>query len=272
MNKQAGSVHLMIISVLVVGLMVALGFIFWQNIIAKDEGRQGQQSGQLATGEEGEDEVVSEKKETYCGEYEKICFEYPKQWKLSQIRNEGEDVAYDNVTITSPDDMVILQFRSGIGPVDICCGPIPKGPVKVVDTVKLSRFGEIAQNEYLSERTQEPYVSSIVASKVETTFSNPSDPSTQVDTVTGYIPHVLLHNATQLAKKQTFSGYHGSVGLDNLLPAKYNTDSSFIFGTITFDKETNPTIYNNLEQAEDALNNETYQQAKNILLSARYKD
>jgi hypothetical protein len=60
-SEKGSAAHIIVICILVVGLLGALGFIFWQNFIQADQPTETTQTNQVVTEDESEqDEVVQE--------------------------------------------------------------------------------------------------------------------------------------------------------------------------------------------------------------------
>lgn len=84
-KKQTGSAHAVIIIVLVVALLGALGWIFWQNFVSKDD----------ATENTNETTVIGTDKteaitKTYSNTDKNVSFDYPSNWTVSEMTMEDQ--------------------------------------------------------------------------------------------------------------------------------------------------------------------------------------
>lgn len=76
-KKQNGSAHVVIIIILVVALICALGFVFWQNFIKSDSTKEITNSGS----ETSKDQVgQTVEMLSYSNETIGVKFDYPKNW------------------------------------------------------------------------------------------------------------------------------------------------------------------------------------------------
>lgn len=279
-NKQSGSVHAVVMVFLVVALIGAVGFIFWQNFISNpNNNSSGQNNSQSQNQDEKQpvddetQDIVDANLEEYCGEKEKVCFDYPEEWTVSKDVPKGYSVA-DRVKLTSPDESVIVVFESGLGATGICCGQMPEGPLTVIAKQKLPDFGTIAKNPYLKgSQTNVAYMSEIVTTQVEAKYSNPSDPSTLKSVIKGYAPVALLHTAAKLAKVHTYQAINGGTELQERIVGKYKDQNGMTSFTLTATPQANGKLktYKTLDDAKSALVSDYFEEAKQILLSARYQ-
>lgn len=269
-NKQSGSFHVVLLAGIGIALVGAVGYLFYQNVLVKDKVENVSQNS------ESQKEPVKPKKE-YCAPKEKLCFKYPDDWSIKQIDSTTSNA--DNFTVTSPDGQLAIQFLSGIGGIGGCCGPMAEGPVTVVGANKVDDL-LLGTNEYLKDRADSAYVSTVVTSDVEAEFADPSDPSSaRKDSINGYIPQVLLHNANKLVTPSTFTEVQGGLAYNNLMAGKNASMDesdpanigSFLFGTVTLDLDSKQKIYNTLDEAKKELSSKNFTTAKEILLSAQYK-
>lgn len=82
MNKQQGSAHAAVVIVLVVALLGALGFIFWQNFIKKDAEVATKQESTKTT---DEPKVAEKKADTKLYDSDTFTFEYPAEgWRMAE--------------------------------------------------------------------------------------------------------------------------------------------------------------------------------------------
>ncbi len=256
---ESGSAHIIIVVVIVLGIIGGLGYLFYVNIINKNH---SDTSPAIVT-KTNDGEISSVKKISYCTQYEKICFEYPDTWTVKQEKVSGEN--RDALSLTAPGDVVALVFESGIGAFDVCCGPMPEGVVEVVSATRATKFGE---NTYVSE---------VVTPKVDGEYPDPSQPIVK-SVVKGYIPQLVLHHSASLSKQDRFTRTNGSIIADAVMNGKYamvddnnQNHGSVLFGTVNFRITSDLKVYTTSEEAKKQFNTKSYQQAKEILLSANYK-
>ena len=111
MNKkqyQSGSAHLAVIIVLVLALIGALGFVFYQNFI-QDKGNAANVANKTSVESKGTDgldkinensvEVTATKYNTFNDEAYGISFKYPEKWTLGEINIKQPDMPYWNRSI-----------------------------------------------------------------------------------------------------------------------------------------------------------------------------
>ena len=109
-NKpQQGSAHLIVIIILVIALLGALGFVFWQNFI--------QQPNQIAKSNELTEIVAIDPKLIELSEIATdvttnsgLAIKYPKTWILSNSTIPINHFSRDKTTITSPDGSVTVVY------------------------------------------------------------------------------------------------------------------------------------------------------------------
>lgn len=179
MNKnksQLGSIHLAITIVLLVALLGALGFVFYQNFVlsktsnptpAVANSKTDDASKAVVSSEVALTEVASDT--TGTG----LSFKYPKTWTLSHETTPAGEVqgAHDSNIITSTDGKttVILNIDrpSGLG---VPCGGDQSTSVKVIDTGKINNYpstGFIQYSEPNSGTFVGAYKLDVVQSKTD---------------------------------------------------------------------------------------------------------
>lgn len=270
-KNESGSIHAIIIGFLTIGLVGAIGFIFWQNFINKSSSNS---SASLNKQSSDKAAVVTKR---YCAKQEKVCFNYPSRWTLDdKSAVKSTVVGADNIKLTSPDKIVVLRFVSGIGPNDgMGPGPRAEGSIDVVSATKLPLFRQFVANQY---STQSAYVSEAIESIVETEFTNPYDLSTMFAKEKGYVPSILLSNSLDLSKVHTYKSQLGLIGMGAIMQGKYalwdksvSSDvGGFLFGTV-MPYDDMPKMYATSKEAKDMFKTESFKQAKDILLSVRYE-
>jgi len=101
MNKQQGSAHVIVVVILVVALLGALGFIFWQNFLKKDE--VAKQSETTKTTDVPKTEAEKEPA-TKTYEATAYSFEYPADgWVADLSTSDGSYGSVDAPTVKTLD-------------------------------------------------------------------------------------------------------------------------------------------------------------------------
>lgn len=281
-KSQNGSAHVVIIVCLVLALTGALGWIFWQNFISKDEASKNitnyaecaadknskiQESyPEVCVTKDGKsftnpDQKIEEDLTVdACTEHEKICFTYPQSWAYSEESKQfdgGAGTVYrDENELVSADKKIKLSISTGIGQLGGLCDPEnASGYVQTVETrtVKVS-FSNPDQN----------HTSDLYAVKVI------------VNTDTGrFVPGVLLSNSKILTKigrhERCTTGYtdlfhqkNGSEGYSLML------FSSLPFFNLGAESSAKEPAYDTYDEAKAALNSQALKEAFDIILSAHY--
>jgi len=91
-QSQAGSVHLIVTFVLVLALIGALGFVFYQNFVSKTDKNQDQESSETTN---DEDTKTATKYKTFSDGTYGISFQYPENWTLGNVIAQS-DMPYWN--------------------------------------------------------------------------------------------------------------------------------------------------------------------------------
>jgi hypothetical protein len=256
---DSGSAHVVIVALLTVALISAVSFIFWQNFVNKPTTESLSSKKDMTIPEK----VVSVKTTKYCAENEKLCFDYPIDWSIE--KTAVDTTVSDNILIKSPDKKVYLQLTTGIGPRGIV-GPTPEGPVAILNSYPAPKIGIL--KIISKDNTENAYVSEVVISSLEQKFIGDGPEFTT--TILGYKPSLVLHNNSRLSKPGTFQALGGNVTFQSLMPSRYPgmLDSA----SIQFSSKLGDSgqIFKTSNEAEEEFKKEVYQQAKSILLSARY--
>jgi hypothetical protein len=271
---ESGSLHMVIIAILGAGLIVTLGLLFYQNVLIKDNDSTVTTSSELSKNKSENTTALK----SYCTDKEMLCFEYPNTWKIEKLTTD-ESAGAEKLSVTSEDGQLTLEFIAGISGIGSCCGPAPEGPVTIVSAERANSLTELGKNEYLSERADGAYVSEVITSDVTASYSDPSDLSTQVDKINGYIPQLILHNAAKLVAVQTYKAPNGGVELLNVMPGKNaiiqgpgsQGVGSMVFGTVPFESDKKQKLFKSIDEAEMQFTTRNYREAKQILLTAHYK-
>lgn len=129
-TSQKGSAHVIIVVILVVALLGALGFVFWQNFIQKDT--ETKPVTQSNTHKDVPKQVTYK---TYQTDKHPISFKYPDSWT---VKNEKADDQYSFSrsvdVVTSADDVVSFSV-GGQGLGGTCGGnPPTRSTIDVTST------------------------------------------------------------------------------------------------------------------------------------------
>ncbi|HEY0965095.1 MAG TPA: hypothetical protein VGE13_01300 [Candidatus Saccharimonadales bacterium] len=125
-THQVGSAHVVIIVVLVLALIAALGWIFYQNFIAKP---QAEINNALADVDKQDKKTDRSTKETTsCMYYEKVCLTHPIDWEYRTSHErlddrDGGTILKDYDELTSANMDVKITLSNGIGQIGGTCLP-----------------------------------------------------------------------------------------------------------------------------------------------------
>lgn len=139
MNKhspQIGSTETVIVICLVLALVTALGWIFWQNFVHKEPNAMNTQQGSSQTVAKPKQDTPLNKEACVENYGDTMCFRYPDSWGLSYLDTYvGQDYQYSQVAIPnpryvfhsaavqSPDKKLILRLETGVSGVGGMCNP-----------------------------------------------------------------------------------------------------------------------------------------------------
>jgi len=117
-SKQAGAIHVIIIGVVVVALIGALGFVFWQNFIRKDNAKKQESTAQTQAKPAEDNSIKPEQlTQTYTIPKENLSFNYPKTWELNTIyTNKDSNVGENRVLLTSSNNFALEIGVPSYGP------------------------------------------------------------------------------------------------------------------------------------------------------------
>lgn len=129
-KSETGSAHVIVIGVLIVALIGALGFIFWQNIINKPT-----QSTTATTTQSVSPSPSVAASKSFCAPLEKLCFDYPSNWsvKTDDISDESGALA-EQFTISDNQGKPWLRLQTGMTGIGGACGGDDGSYTKVLKT------------------------------------------------------------------------------------------------------------------------------------------
>lgn len=147
--RQKGSAHVVAIVVLVIALVVALGWVFYQNYLLQDDAKTDTDDSTVVTNNNQTKEV--------CATNEKICFDVPSNWtadaatatypaqdsEMAQGVTADRLAQVDAMTMTSSDKTVTVDVTTGLAGVGGAC-------------VDQTRKAWTLEAEQLSVATQNP--------------------------------------------------------------------------------------------------------------------
>ncbi len=153
-HKQQGSAHLVIVVVLVLALLGALGFIFWQNFIQKTE------SNVVKTKTVAQSSTNTETKSLKTAVFDpvfsvRLGLSYPEDWTLERstdgpIPLDGDKGATTEIiTVFSPSKNIYVRYQMGAnGGIGGACSPEDSGTISVIRNTALKSFpyGSFSEN------------------------------------------------------------------------------------------------------------------------------
>lgn len=140
-HKQTGSAHVAIVAILVILLIGALGFIFWQNYITKNE--QQPSTVQVATGNSKKDEGVLVQDERYS-----VLEDWGVRFKLDKRLEATEVVQYkQNEQVEDGKAYYLLNTERGKVAAQKACpsssSPTGLGLYRFTDKSSINSEGEL---------------------------------------------------------------------------------------------------------------------------------
>ncbi|MDK2899368.1 MAG: hypothetical protein PWQ10_555 [Patescibacteria group bacterium] len=158
-NKQSGSVHLIIIVALIIGLLGLLGFVFWQNFIQdKAEttmSKQESSDNAKSSSESKEDVSKNEVELTEIAADDltgtNLALKYPASWHITHTDFEPIDtVVSKSYYISSPDGKVNIKFIVSNAEFGGTCGKEDGDELQYIKTENLSVFSNAKYIEFYS--------------------------------------------------------------------------------------------------------------------------
>jgi len=148
MNKQQGSAHLIIVVILVVALMGALGFIFWQNFVKEDAPKPESKSSRTI-----DDEMVEAKPTTKTYTAKAFTFNYPEDWVLEEVQWNSADPTdvTPEVRTTNYEPNVGMGLKSG-AVVSVAENPTTSSPEE--EKANLRQFNATEINDTVVDGAQ----------------------------------------------------------------------------------------------------------------------
>jgi len=129
-RKESGSAHIIIVTVLAIALIASIGFIFWQNIINKP---QDTVTNPIKTVKATV--LPQSQSKTYCTPLEKLCFDYPSDWKVGSVKvTPDSDGMMERIVISSASGKPWLRLETGLTGIGGTCGNTDNSYSKILKT------------------------------------------------------------------------------------------------------------------------------------------
>lgn len=268
-KQQQGSAHAVVIVCLVAALLFALGWIFYQNFILKQDNKEP-------------DETISKVDTTstskaYCVSTVKVCFDELKDWTVTKTTDqypaEGSEAWKDNgnkaeytiegaeATFSSPDSLpMTLTLATGYSQLGGGCVPedVQGQTIEVIDVAATKLEGAVDQPRKPIVNKEVVAVKAIINQKGK------------------FMPAIFLTQLKELSQKGTKTVCSMMYGL--LVEGKNKpADGGSALMTFASYKDVlgiEPDIkdkYNTREEAVKALGSDSFNRGFNVLKSVRYQ-
>ncbi len=253
-QSESGSVHLIITVVLVVTLLGALGFIFWQNVINADSNKKNDVAKTDQQSKTSTSPLIQ-----YCSGGEKLCFDYPGGWSVSKLTSDSREKGYtgDDLVVQDVNSNVVLTLHSGIDGLGGACPEEDQAPTYILDSTKIPKMTGF-KSEYSLDTLQ-------VARAIYKNYETGK-----------YVAALYVTGEEDYTKAQTLSSC-GIIlsqfipGRNALLSSEANAGhGAFEFG-YTGSGRLKSTEYDTVDAAKKAHTSPAYTQAALILSSLRYE-
>lgn len=155
-KHESGSAHVVIIAVLVIGLIGALGILFWQNIINKPSDATTTDGIGKATSSP----APSPSTKAYCTDIEKLCLNYPLDWKVTaqKVDNQTDGLA-ERIVVSNKAGEAWLRLETGMGGLGGTCDSSDGSYSKILKTYTT----KVAGTYLVSEATKAYFVDTAYA-------------------------------------------------------------------------------------------------------------
>ena len=248
---QSGSAHIVIIMCVVLALVAALGWIFWQNLTTSEQSQSKAESTD-ANASSKQNKPANSTLST-CLRYEKLCFEYPTNWtviKTSRAGNPGEGIPdRDEAVIHNAAGEEMLTVESGVSGLGGACSEDTDTYLNIYESEVTKVSGLLSDDEQFFSDT---------VFAVEASYNDPDE---------GSVPYVYLSNSTLTTKIGKYVTCLPE--LAGIFKGKIpNTSVSFSSQI----RKGDDLLYEKSEsRARDILKSEDYTAAYEILKSVYYK-
>lgn len=262
---QTGSSHVVIIAVLALALLGTLGFVFYQNFVAKPAqsantagNTAANTSANKAASPSNTPKQVTLKE--FCTEVDKLCFKYPENWQVSSTVDQSAKAtigfAGEDVTIKNPSGNAYLYITAGMSGIGGTCNPNGSPDVTILEAYTTKITGA---------KLQKPLPDRFADTAYAVKYVQPTDIGASTYRAGMYISAVKA--VTQPGTLNVCSVGHtmfvGTVDGDSYSLTEFATGNT--------KKGVLGTDYPTRQQAIDSLNTEDAKAAYEILKSAYYK-
>lgn len=137
-QSQSGSIHLVIFMVLIIALIGALGFIYYQNFMQPEKN----DTTNLTTTDTKDAVVLLDKSITENVTGDNLTLDYPNNWILTSQTslNPDQGISNEKIFITSPDTNIKITFWSGVSGIGGFCDPETNGTLSSVKTYSMPNY------------------------------------------------------------------------------------------------------------------------------------
>lgn len=131
---QKGSAHIIIIVVLILALIGALGWIFWQNFSKANDTNQRKNDKQSSVKNEPTKEKLVTGRSELADSISPVTFEYPESWSLSRksdgpIPPNSDGFSSEAITLRYQNSTLTVNYSLGNGGIGGMCLPEEQGKV-----------------------------------------------------------------------------------------------------------------------------------------------
>lgn len=133
-QRQTGSIHLIVIIVVVAGLLGSLGFIFWQHFIEK---KNTSQTKIVQTTKPAEVKPVTHSYKTFTSPNSSLSFHYLDNWTASETTTTDTSLGTVTVKDSQGKTVAILQTGAQLGGT---CDPA-QAPIYTTPDASLTKVG-----------------------------------------------------------------------------------------------------------------------------------
>lgn len=248
-KSQLGFAHLIIITVILgLGLIGALGFVYYQNFIQKKDGvAKIDDSAKTPTDtgkETSDDPKTLVEYKTYTTDKYNISFQYPSTWPISETKGKDDDTFYQRyVDIKNASGEVIAKFEIGMQLGGTCDSP------STVNTI------EAETTKYISET----YTNSGVKTNKNASFSFSliDNGDNTLGAHYGLTDSYTTLGASDLVCRNTFY-YNISPAIDGVIGLGFSNSAI----------ETKK--FSNIDDAKKYMNGDEYKEIKKMILTLKY--
>lgn len=136
-QSQLGSAHLITIIILVVALLGALGYIYWQNFMQSKTSTSNNTTTTVTSATVALDKSINE---NVTGS--NLTLNYPSDWSVSSVTglNPSQQTSNTKMFITSPDDNIKVTFWAGVDGIGGTCGDPADSTITNLATYPIANY------------------------------------------------------------------------------------------------------------------------------------